>query len=129
MSTCPACGVAVVPGYVKCPKCGTVLPRTRASVTSSPSGTVLQESQERGGNLWLVVGATVVIAVVTLYYQLQDPVYRAGVYAALAWYVGGVIYFAVVGRHKLVLSPEEEFALTGGQHGHPEREGYGTTKL
>ena len=73
--------------------------------------------------------ATVVIALVTLYYQLQDPVYRAGVYAALAWYVGGVIYFAVIGRHGLVLSPEEEFALTGGQHGHPEREGYGTTKV
>ena len=73
--------------------------------------------------------ATVVIALVTLYYQLQDPVYRSGVYAALAWYVLGVLYFALVGRHKLVLSPEEEFAITGGQHGHPEREGYGTTKV
>ena len=51
------------------------------------------------------------------------------VYAALAWYVLGVLYFAFVGRHKLVLSPEEEFAITGGQHGHPEREGYGTTKV
>ncbi len=73
--------------------------------------------------------ATVVIALVTLYYQFQDPVYRNGVYAALAWYVLGVLYFALIGRHKLVLSPEEEFALTGGQHGHPEREGYGSTKV
>jgi ethanolamine permease len=73
--------------------------------------------------------ATVVIALVTLYYQLQDPVYRRGVYAALAWYVLGVLYFAIIGRHKLVLSPEEEFAITGGQHGHPEREGYGSTKV
>ncbi|HEY5808628.1 MAG TPA: amino acid permease [Povalibacter sp.] len=72
---------------------------------------------------------TVLIALVTLYYQLQDPLYRAGVYAALAWYVAGVIYFAAIGRHKLVLSPEEEFALTGGQHGHPEREGYGSTRV
>jgi ethanolamine permease len=72
---------------------------------------------------------TVVIALVTLYYQLQDPLYRGGVYAALAWYVAGVIYFALIGRHKLVLSPEEEFALTAGQHGHPEKEGYGTTKV
>jgi ethanolamine permease len=72
---------------------------------------------------------TIAIALVTLYYQLQDPLYRGGVYAALAWYVGGVIYFALIGRHKLVLSPEEEFALTGGQHGHPEKEGYGTTKV
>jgi ethanolamine permease len=43
--------------------------------------------------------------------QLQDPVYRYGVYAAAAWYVIGIIYFALVGRHKLVYSPEEEFAV------------------
>jgi ethanolamine permease len=73
--------------------------------------------------------ATVLIALVTLWYQLQDPLYREGVFAALAWYVLGILYFAFVGRHKLVLSPEEEFAVTGGQHGHPEKEGYGTTKL
>jgi ethanolamine permease len=73
--------------------------------------------------------ATVLIAVVTLYFQLQDPLYRGGVYAAVGWYVAGVLYFALVGRHKLVLSPEEEFALTRGEHGHPEREGYGTTKV
>jgi ethanolamine permease len=73
--------------------------------------------------------ATVLIALVTLYYQLQDPVYRNGVYAALAWYLLGILYFVFVGRHKLVLSPEEEFAISGGQHGHPEREGYGTTKV
>ncbi len=58
---------------------------------------------------------TVVIALVTLYYQLQDPVYRAGVYGALAWYIAGVLYFALVGRHKLVLSPEEAFAISGGK--------------
>ncbi|HEY7638452.1 MAG TPA: amino acid permease [Steroidobacteraceae bacterium] len=73
--------------------------------------------------------ATVVIALVTLWYQFQDPLYRNGVYLVLAWYVLGVLYFAFIGRHKLVLSPEEEFAVTGGQHGHPEREGYGTTKV
>ncbi|MGH8240628.1 MAG: amino acid permease, partial [Steroidobacteraceae bacterium] len=73
--------------------------------------------------------ATVVISIVTLWYQFQDPLYRRGVYLVLAWYVLGVLYFAFVGRHKLVLSPEEEFAITGGQHGHPEREGYGTTKV
>jgi ethanolamine permease len=72
---------------------------------------------------------TVIIAVVTLYFQLQDASYRVGVYASLAWYVAGILYFAFIGRHKLVLSPEEEFAITGGHHGHPEREGYGTTKV
>ena len=54
---------------------------------------------------------TVVIALVTLYYQLQDPVYRNGVYAVAAFYVAGLLYFALVGRHRLILSPEEEFAM------------------
>ena len=54
---------------------------------------------------------TMVIAIVTLIMQVQDPVYRYGVYAAAAWYVIGIIYFALIGRHKLVYSPEEEFAV------------------
>lgn len=50
------------------------------------------------------------ISAVTLIMQLQDPVYRNGVYFAAAWYAICIVYFAVVGRHKLVYSPEEEFA-------------------
>ncbi|MFZ2507726.1 MAG: amino acid permease [Steroidobacteraceae bacterium] len=61
---------------------------------------------------------TVVVALVTLYYQLQDPVYRVGVYATAVWYVLGLLYFAVIGRHRLVLSPEEEFAMSGGKKAH-----------
>jgi ethanolamine permease len=61
---------------------------------------------------------TVVVALLTLYYQLQDPVYRVGVYATAAWYVLGLLYFAVFGRHRLVLSPEEEFAMSGGKRAH-----------
>jgi ethanolamine permease len=72
---------------------------------------------------------TIVIALVTLWVQLKDPAYQKGVFGVAAWYLVGVVYFALVGRHKLVLSPEEEFALTGGQHGHPEKEGYGVTKV
>jgi ethanolamine permease len=79
------------------------------------------------GNLGAAV--TIVIALVTLYYQLKDPVYQKGVFGAAIWYVLGILYFALVGRHKLVLSPEEEFALTKGTHGHPETEGYGKTTL
>src|SRR6478735_1653870 len=45
---------------------------------------------------------TVVIALVTIYYQLKDPVYRNGVYGAAIWYVLGMLYFAFVGRHRLV---------------------------
>ena len=52
----------------------------------------------------------IVVAVVTIYYQLQDPVYRNGVYFAAAWYAICVVYFGLIGRHKLVYSPEEEFA-------------------
>ena len=54
---------------------------------------------------------TLVIAIVTLYVQLQDPVYRDGVIGAAIWYGLGILYFAAIGRNKLVLSPEEEFAL------------------
>ncbi|MBN9605052.1 MAG: amino acid permease [Actinomycetales bacterium] len=32
--------------------------------------------------------------------------------------------FAIFGRTKLVLSPEEEYALSGGTHGDPQKEGY-----
>jgi ethanolamine permease len=54
---------------------------------------------------------TVVIALWTMSYQLRDPAYVKGVYVALAWYLAGLLYFAVVGRHRLVLSPEERFAI------------------
>jgi ethanolamine permease len=31
------------------------------------------------------------------------------------WFAVGMIYFALIGRHKLVLSPEEEFAMAKGK--------------
>jgi ethanolamine permease len=55
---------------------------------------------------------TIVIAAVTLLYQLADPVYRAGVLGVLVWFAVATLYFAFVGRHRLILSPEEEFALS-----------------
>ena len=58
--------------------------------------------------------ATIVIALVTIYFQLSDPLYRSGVIGVALWFAVGIAYFAVIGRHKLVLSPEEEFALSGG---------------
>ncbi len=36
----------------------------------------------------------------------------------------GLLLFALVGRKRLVLSPEEEYALSGGKHGDPQAEGY-----
>jgi ethanolamine permease len=55
--------------------------------------------------------ATIVIGVVTLLYQIQDPNFYKGVFWVAVWFGVAIIYFALVGRHKLILSPEEEFAL------------------
>ncbi|RYE37740.1 MAG: amino acid permease, partial [Hyphomicrobiales bacterium] len=54
---------------------------------------------------------TIIIAAVTLIYQLQDPNFFHGVIWVILWCAVGVMYFAAVGRNKLILSPEEEFAL------------------
>ncbi len=54
---------------------------------------------------------TIVIAVVTLYMQFQDPAYRGGMIGVALWYAAGIVYFAVYGRSQLVYSPEEDFAV------------------
>jgi ethanolamine permease len=61
---------------------------------------------------------TIVVALVTLYYQLQDPIYQKAVLAVAAFYALGIAYFAFWGRNQLILSPEEEFALSRGEKGH-----------
>ena len=58
--------------------------------------------------------ATIVIAIVTIWFQLSDPIYRNGVIGVALWFAAGIAYFGIWGRHKLVLSPEEEFALSKG---------------
>ena len=52
-----------------------------------------------------------IIALVTIYFQLADPVYRTGVVGVAIWYALAILYFALRGRQKLILSPEEEFAV------------------
>ena len=54
---------------------------------------------------------TVIIALVTIFYQLSDLTYRSGVLGVAAWFGVGIMYFALIGRHRLVLSPEEDFAM------------------
>jgi ethanolamine permease len=54
---------------------------------------------------------TIVIALVTLYMQFQDPAYRGGMIGVAIWYAAGIVYFAVYGRKTLVYSPEEAFAV------------------
>ena len=68
-----------------------------------------------------VLGAmlTMGIAVVTLIMQITaDPTYRTGIWFVAAWFVLCILYFALVGRHRLILSPEEEFALDKSGSGH-----------
>ncbi len=67
-----------------------------------------------------VAGAVIcmVIAAVTLYFQLTDPVFQKGVIGVAIYYAIMMAYFLIHGRHKLILSPEEEFALTKGETGY-----------
>jgi ethanolamine permease len=65
----------------------------------------------------VIAGALAAIALVAIF--LNDA-YRPGVYGVAGYYILGVIYFAVSGRNRLVLSPEEEFALTQGEQGVPQ---------
>jgi ethanolamine permease len=59
------------------------------------------------GGAWV----TIVIGLTTLAFQVQDPNFFRGVIWVGLWFVLAIIYFALVGRHKLILSPEEEFAM------------------
>lgn len=69
-AVCPKCGVAVVPGYVKCPKCHAPLP-TRARAITNMGGT----SVDGGGGLPvipLLVGGAVVLAIVLVLALRKD---------------------------------------------------------
>jgi len=48
---------------------------------------------------------TVIIGIVTLIYQIQDPNFTRGVLWVAIWFAVAIVYFAAVGRHKLILSP------------------------
>ena len=73
------------------------------------------------------IGAVIALASLAACFWRDD--YRPGVVGVAIFYLLALVYFGLRGRHQLVLSPEEEFALTRGQHGHPETEGYGTTSV
>jgi ethanolamine permease len=79
---------------------------------------------------WGVPGAVIAggLAAVSLIAIFLNDAYRPGVYGVAIYYVLGVLYFAIAGRNRLVLSPEEEFALTAGEHGIPQEAGFVATK-
>ncbi len=69
-----------------------------------------------------------VLAAISLVAIFLNEAYRPGVYGVAIYYVLGILYFAIAGRNRLVLSPEEEFALTQGEHGIPQEAGYATSR-
>lgn len=66
-ATCPACGVAVVPGYVKCPKCGAALPSVRSSAAG---GTAVAGPSGGMPVMAFVIGGVVALAIV-LFFALR----------------------------------------------------------
>jgi len=58
---------------------------------------------------------TLAIALVTIWFQVTDPAFRDPVLLVAGYYVLMLVYFAAFGRKRLVLSPEEEFAVSKGK--------------
>ena len=65
-----------------------------------------------------------VIAVLVFFGFLINPTFQPAIIAIVIVYVVILAGFAIWRRHHLVLSPEEEYALSGGLHGDPQAEGY-----
>jgi ethanolamine permease len=50
------------------------------------------------------------IATLTLIFLFVNPDYRPGVYGVAVWFALSLLYFGFYARHRMILSPEEEFA-------------------
>ena len=76
---------------------------------------------------WGVPGAIIggVISVAIFFgFFINEPA-RPAIAAIAVVYVVMLVIFGLYGRKRLVLSPEEEYAVSGGLHGDPQAEGYG----
>ncbi|TFD74291.1 amino acid permease [Cryobacterium sp. Sr8] len=76
---------------------------------------------------WGVPGAVVagILSLAIFFgFFINEPA-RPAIVAIAAVYVVMLLIFALYGRKRLVLSPEEEYAVSGGLHGDPQKEGYG----
>ena len=60
-----------------------------------------------------IAGAVVamILAAITLAALFLNADYRPGAWGALIWFGVGLLYFGFYARHRLILSPEEEFAM------------------
>ncbi len=75
---------------------------------------------------WGIPGAVIALIIAALIFVgfLLNPTFGPAIVAIAIVYAIILLGFALVFRHRLVLSPEEEYALSGGAHGDPEIEGY-----
>jgi ethanolamine permease len=73
-----------------------------------------------------VAGAVIagIIALVIFIAFLFNPGYQYAIAGIAVVYIIGLILFGAIWRKRLVLSPEEEYAISGGLHGDPQAEGY-----
>ena len=75
---------------------------------------------------WGVPGAVIALVISVLIFFgffINEPA-RPAIIAIAIVYIVILIGFAVFFRHRLVLSPEEEYALSDGKHWDPQAEGY-----
>ncbi|PZU45711.1 MAG: amino acid ABC transporter permease [Microbacterium sp.] len=75
---------------------------------------------------WGLFGAysAAIIAAIVFVGLAFNPAFTQAIIAIAVVYALVFLGFALWGRKKLVLSPEEEYALSGGLHGDPQAEGY-----
>jgi ethanolamine permease len=75
---------------------------------------------------WGVTGAYIAAGIAALVFlgTLLNPAFTTAIFAIAIVYILILVGFSVWGRHRLVLSPEEEYALSGGLHRDPQTEGY-----
>ena len=75
---------------------------------------------------WGLPGAYIaaIIAAFVFVGFLLNATFQPAIIAIVIVYIVILVGFALWGRHRLVLSPEEEYALSGGLHGDPQAEGY-----
>jgi ethanolamine permease len=71
-----------------------------------------------------VIAGLIALAIFIGFFLTGIAAYLMAIAAIAVVYGIGLVLFALVGRHNLVLSPEEEYAMTGGLHRDPEIETY-----
>lgn len=74
----------------------------------------------------LIAGIIALATLAALF--VSNPDYRAAALGAAAWYAAGLLWFGLHSRRRLVLSPEEEFALAARRSDQAGSEGRGTPR-